>query len=164
MRPAPDYRSRRALLHLSYSSAPFYADGAFVTHDPTRTFGDTLAAPRECPFGFAYTTAFANVANLKKCCIDDLRGVGIHISRTAKARIEGESSAHAEGDTAIRRLLLRKPQRRQTLSRLPARPDRGKAFGRRLKVGAVSIAAVLPTAGAGTSAYLHTIKSARLWS
>src|ERR1700731_4581978 len=26
------FRPRRALLHLSYSSAPFYADGAFVTH------------------------------------------------------------------------------------------------------------------------------------
>src|SRR3979411_75413 len=34
LRPAPDCRPRRALLHLSYSSAPFYADGAFVTHDP----------------------------------------------------------------------------------------------------------------------------------
>src|SRR6266478_9637538 len=32
LRPAPDCRPRRALLHLSYSSAPFYADGAFVTH------------------------------------------------------------------------------------------------------------------------------------
>src|SRR5882724_8949643 len=37
LRPAPDCRPRRALLHLSYSSAPFYADGAFVTHAPKRT-------------------------------------------------------------------------------------------------------------------------------
>jgi hypothetical protein len=37
LRPAPDCRPQRALLHLSYSSAPFYADGAFVTHDPKRT-------------------------------------------------------------------------------------------------------------------------------
>ena len=37
LRPAPDCRPRRALLHLSYSSAPFYGDGAFVTHDPLRT-------------------------------------------------------------------------------------------------------------------------------
>src|ERR1700736_3077349 len=37
LRPAPDCRPRRALLHLSYSSAPFYADGAFVTHAPNRT-------------------------------------------------------------------------------------------------------------------------------
>src|SRR5437763_12581947 len=37
LRPAPDCRPRRALLHLSYSSAPSYADGAFVTHDPKRT-------------------------------------------------------------------------------------------------------------------------------
>src|SRR5262249_7849924 len=36
LRPAPDYRSRRALLHLSYSSAPSYSDGAFVTHGPFR--------------------------------------------------------------------------------------------------------------------------------
>src|SRR5262245_16914800 len=34
LRPAPDCRSRRALLHLSYSSAPQYSDGAFVTHAP----------------------------------------------------------------------------------------------------------------------------------
>src|ERR1700741_3084740 len=32
LRPAPDCRSRRALLHLSYSSAPSYSDSAFVTH------------------------------------------------------------------------------------------------------------------------------------
>jgi hypothetical protein len=38
LRPAPDCRPRRALLHLSYSSAPFYADGAFVTHAPKRAF------------------------------------------------------------------------------------------------------------------------------
>src|SRR6266403_4074187 len=40
LRPAPDCRPRRALLHLSYSSAPLYADGACVTHDPNRTFSD----------------------------------------------------------------------------------------------------------------------------
>ena len=38
LRPAPDCRPRGALLHLSYSSAPSYADGAFVTHDPKRSF------------------------------------------------------------------------------------------------------------------------------
>jgi hypothetical protein len=32
LRPAPDCRTRRALLHLSYSSAPSYSDRAFVTH------------------------------------------------------------------------------------------------------------------------------------
>src|SRR5215831_6435688 len=37
LRPAPDYRSRRALLHLSYSSAPAYSDGASVTHAPYPT-------------------------------------------------------------------------------------------------------------------------------
>src|ERR1700719_2373788 len=37
LRPAPDCRPRRALLHLSYSSAPLHADGAFVTHAPFRT-------------------------------------------------------------------------------------------------------------------------------
>src|SRR5690242_7333059 len=37
LRPAPDCRPRRALLHLSYSSAPSYPDSAFVTHDPKRT-------------------------------------------------------------------------------------------------------------------------------
>ena len=38
LRPAPDCRPRRALLHLSYSSAPSYSDGAFVTHAPLPTF------------------------------------------------------------------------------------------------------------------------------
>src|SRR6516165_4626142 len=37
LRPAPDCRPRRALLHLSYSSAPLHADGAFVTHAPNQT-------------------------------------------------------------------------------------------------------------------------------
>ncbi len=37
LRPAPDCRPRRALLHLSHSSAPSYADGALVTHDPKRS-------------------------------------------------------------------------------------------------------------------------------
>src|SRR5690348_8653895 len=44
LRPAPDCRPRRALLHLSYSSAPVYPDGAFVTHDPEPTF----ASPADC--------------------------------------------------------------------------------------------------------------------
>src|SRR5258707_7089414 len=38
LRPAPDCRPRRALLHLPYSSSPLYVDGAFVTHDPQPTF------------------------------------------------------------------------------------------------------------------------------
>jgi hypothetical protein len=37
LRPAPDCRPRRALLHLSYSSAPSYSDSAFVTHAPQPT-------------------------------------------------------------------------------------------------------------------------------
>src|SRR5207245_7045464 len=37
LRPAPDCRPRRALLHLSYTSSPQHSDGAFVTHDPERT-------------------------------------------------------------------------------------------------------------------------------
>src|SRR5712671_3562488 len=43
LRPAPDCRPRRALLHLSYSSAPLHADGAFVTQDPLRTQGGKKA-------------------------------------------------------------------------------------------------------------------------
>src|SRR6516162_4370023 len=38
LRPAPDCRPRRALLHLSYSSAPSYSDSAFVTHAPKQIF------------------------------------------------------------------------------------------------------------------------------
>src|ERR1700741_404917 len=44
LRPAPDCRPRRALLHLSYSSAPSYSDGAFVTHAPKPTFTWSLEA------------------------------------------------------------------------------------------------------------------------
>jgi hypothetical protein len=43
LRPAPDCRPRRALLHLSYSSVPSYSDGAFVTHAPKPTL--TVAGP-----------------------------------------------------------------------------------------------------------------------
>jgi hypothetical protein len=47
--PAPDCRPRRALLHLSYSSAPLHADGAFVTHDPKRTLGGAGSNAGPCP-------------------------------------------------------------------------------------------------------------------
>ena len=46
LRPAPDCRPRRALLHLSYSSAPLHADGAFVTHAPNRLFASTNLATK----------------------------------------------------------------------------------------------------------------------
>jgi hypothetical protein len=42
LRPAPDCRPRRALLHLSYSSALSYSDSAFVTHAPFRTLPEGL--------------------------------------------------------------------------------------------------------------------------
>src|SRR5215468_11475057 len=41
LRPAPDCRPRRALLHLSYSSALSYSDSAFVTHAPFPTLAET---------------------------------------------------------------------------------------------------------------------------
>src|SRR5262249_5602726 len=55
LRPAPDCRPRSALLHLSYSSAPSYSGGAFVTHDPKPT-SDALRCSRHeandaFPFG-----------------------------------------------------------------------------------------------------------------
>jgi len=37
LRSAPDHRTRRALLHLSYSCAPQITHTALVTHDPERT-------------------------------------------------------------------------------------------------------------------------------
>src|ERR1700674_4673514 len=37
LRSAPDHRTRRALLHLSYSCAPQTTHAALVTHDPIRT-------------------------------------------------------------------------------------------------------------------------------
>ena len=39
LRSAPDHRTRRALLHLSYSCAPQITHTALVTHDPFRTIG-----------------------------------------------------------------------------------------------------------------------------
>src|SRR6516164_7932111 len=38
LRSAPDHRTRRALLHLSYSCAPQTTRAALVTHDPLRTW------------------------------------------------------------------------------------------------------------------------------
>src|SRR5215468_10354614 len=38
LRSAPDCRTRRALLHLSYSCAPQITHTALVTHDPNRKF------------------------------------------------------------------------------------------------------------------------------
>src|ERR1700740_247325 len=45
LRPAPDCRPRRALLHLSYSSAPSYSDSAFVTHAPEQTLASAWPGP-----------------------------------------------------------------------------------------------------------------------
>src|SRR5689334_5284434 len=50
LRPAPDCRPRRALLHLSYSSAPSYPDSAFVTHDPKPT-SQRLCAKEKAALG-----------------------------------------------------------------------------------------------------------------
>src|SRR6516165_3558217 len=44
LRSAPDRRTRRALLHLSYSCAPQTTRAALVTHDPIRTFQLALRA------------------------------------------------------------------------------------------------------------------------
>src|SRR5215471_8947977 len=38
LRSAPDHRTRRALLHLSYSCAPQITHTTLVTHDPLRNF------------------------------------------------------------------------------------------------------------------------------
>src|SRR5437868_5571736 len=40
LRPAPDGRPRRALLHLSYSCAPPFGPAMLVTHDPERSLSD----------------------------------------------------------------------------------------------------------------------------
>src|SRR6516165_10018757 len=50
LRPAPDCRPRRALLHLSYSCAPQITHTALVTHDPSRPLaGDRGGDRREPP-------------------------------------------------------------------------------------------------------------------
>src|SRR6202008_181149 len=41
LRPEPDCRPRRALLHLSYSCAPPCGPAILVTHDPFKTSGPT---------------------------------------------------------------------------------------------------------------------------
>src|SRR5215831_19001758 len=42
LRSAPDHRTRRALLHLSYSCAPQITHAVLVTHDPIRTSQSSL--------------------------------------------------------------------------------------------------------------------------
>src|SRR5215468_8047725 len=42
LRSAPDHRTRRALLHLSYSCAPQITHTTLVTHDPLRSFLDSV--------------------------------------------------------------------------------------------------------------------------
>src|SRR6266581_2653660 len=64
LRPEPDCRPRRALLHLSYSSAPPYSCGAFVTHDPLRTSSPSFhsissSARRRNDSGIVKPSAFA---------------------------------------------------------------------------------------------------------
>src|SRR5215472_4066520 len=50
LRSAPDCRTRRALLHLSYSCAPLVLMTALVTHDPKRSSGTfrRLCRPSSC--------------------------------------------------------------------------------------------------------------------
>jgi NAD(P)-dependent dehydrogenase (short-subunit alcohol dehydrogenase family) len=48
---APDHRTRRALLHLSYSCAPQVTLAALVTHDPLQTFGAVDSNTGSCPKG-----------------------------------------------------------------------------------------------------------------
>jgi hypothetical protein len=65
LRPAPDCRPRRALLHLSYSSAPPFGPVMLVTQDPFRTFGSRDAPFPERRF---YTTFDDLPSTLGKAC------------------------------------------------------------------------------------------------
>src|SRR6516164_6380696 len=60
LRPAPDCRPRRALLHLSYSSAPLHADGAFVTHAPKRSLLTTAESGGRLPLRWCIAAAAAH--------------------------------------------------------------------------------------------------------
>ena len=48
--PIPNNLAAIRRVNLSYSSAPFYADGAFVTHDPLRPFGAWRPMMRVDPY------------------------------------------------------------------------------------------------------------------
>ena len=61
LRPAPDCRSRRALLHFLCSSAPSYSEDAFVTRDPFRTF-DSAGSGAEARGHIARSQPTANRA------------------------------------------------------------------------------------------------------
>src|SRR5262252_5200739 len=72
LRPAPDYRSRRALLHLSYSSAPAYSDGASVTHAPQPTLQVASRDPLGC-----VEPIFSNPAGKNRYwTLDRIKGMG----------------------------------------------------------------------------------------
>src|SRR5215472_4934514 len=49
LRSAPDHRTRRALLHLSYSCAPQITHTALVTHDPNQTLRSRKGLPLALP-------------------------------------------------------------------------------------------------------------------
>src|SRR5262249_16093009 len=57
LRPAPDCRPRRALLHLSYSSALSYSDSAFVTHAPKPTLESGVLLRHRDPTRFLNSPA-----------------------------------------------------------------------------------------------------------
>jgi hypothetical protein len=67
-RPAPDCRPRRTLLHLSYSSAPLYADGAFVTDDPKAELLHTAGCAGRRPKRLNYLKQPAGPAGVTGQC------------------------------------------------------------------------------------------------
>src|SRR6516164_8469627 len=80
LRPAPDYRSRRALLHLSYSSAPAYSDGASVTHAPSPPWLMPATTIARAPRLLSRAIGASNSARQSKNGRSRLRRCDQHIS------------------------------------------------------------------------------------
>jgi hypothetical protein len=69
LRSAPDCRTRRALLHLSYSCAPPILTSALVTHDPKRSLAFDHQVPNhaiDSPCGPVHATVLPLIASRKR--------------------------------------------------------------------------------------------------
>jgi len=115
LRPAPDCRPRRALLHLSYSSALSYSDSAFVTHAPQPTFdcrAGLFQSPPNPDFDrrarksraadLRRTLAFTCSQSVSRALISASRGWGAVASRASvkvrKADNDGQTREEARPD------------------------------------------------------------------
>jgi hypothetical protein len=80
LRSAPDRRTRRALLHVSYSCAPPILMAALVTHDPPRTYTAELERPGQslCPRGMTFMGEVARRPSGRHHKLCRYQRIGLH--------------------------------------------------------------------------------------